>query len=77
MKSLDNIGDRMIFIGVFILFPIICYALSSIGDIFIWLLLSAVVTVVILTFAAPLILVCFIVLELFATCFSALFNRQD
>lgn len=78
MKGLENFGDWLIVIGVFILFPIVCYSLSDMsGELFVWLLLSMVLTGLILTFASPLILIVLLVLELFLNCFSALANKFD
>ncbi|KAE9536072.1 hypothetical protein [Ursidibacter arcticus] len=65
MWAIDNIEDVVIYLWLFIMTPIMCYALYSLSEISIifWLLISVVSACVISLFFSPFIMIIIAILE--------------
>lgn len=72
MWTIDNIGEVLMRLGLFIVFPILCYSLYSLSDIsiFIWLLASSVASIFIVAFFSPIIMITSFIVEGFFNLFS-------
>lgn len=78
MWALDNsnMGNLLIWLGLFIVFPLFYYGFYTLAEvsIIIWLTVSALGTAVVMFFISPIMMICSFLLEMILKLFTEIIN---